>query len=129
IIGKTLPYLNKLVISSVFSAESLDDARQTVTRELLGFPKAFRRFLENFSSGRSRMEVTIPEFRELNDGVEYLAQKIVYSVLAVGFMISVALIAPTCTNPFIEWQGYLLMGGLTGLALTLIKLLSLRPKK
>ncbi|MCK4512558.1 AarF/ABC1/UbiB kinase family protein, partial [bacterium] len=61
IIGKTTPYLNKLIFSSMFSAESLDDAKQTVTREVLGFPKALRRFLENFSSGRSRMEVTVPE--------------------------------------------------------------------
>ena len=129
IIGKTLPYLNKLIISSMFSADSLGDARQTVTREVLGFPKAFRRFLENLSSGRSRMEVTVPEFRGLDDGVEYMTQKIAYSVLAVGLMISVALIAPTCVTPFTEWQGYLLMGGLTGLALTMLKLLSLRPKK
>ncbi len=129
IIGKTTPYLNKLIISSMFSTESLDDAKQVVTREILGFPKAFRRFLENFSSGRSRMEVTVPEFRSLNDGVEYLTQKMVYSVLVVGLMISVALIAPTVVNPFIEWQGYLLMGGLAGLVLAIFKLWSLKPKK
>jgi len=129
IIGMTTPYLNKLIISSMFSAESLDDARQTVTRELLGFPKAFRRFLENFSSGRSRMEVTVPEFRGLNNDIEYMIQKIVYSVLAVGLMISIALIAPTCVNPFTEWQGYLLMGGMSGLALAILKLWSLKPKK
>ncbi|MBC8462836.1 AarF/ABC1/UbiB kinase family protein [Candidatus Bathyarchaeota archaeon] len=129
IIGTTQPYLNKLIISSMFSSESLDDAKQTVMREILGFPKAFRRFLENFSSGRSRMEVTVPEFRDMNDGIEYLTQKIAYSVLAVGLMISVALIAPTCVNPFTEWQGYLLMGGVAGLVLTILKLLSLKPKK
>ena len=129
IIGTTKPYLNKLIISSMFSAESLDDARQTVTREVLGFPKAFRRFLENFSSGRSRMEVTVPEFRGLNDGVEYMTQKIVYSVLAVGLMISVALIAPTVVDPFTQWQAYLLWGGIAGLTLAIIKLLSLKPKK
>ncbi len=129
IIGTTKPYLNKLIISSVFSAESLDDARQAVTREVLGFPKAFRRFLENFSSGRSRMEVTVPELRGLDDGVEYMAQKMAYSVLAVGLMISVALIAPTCVNPFTEWQGYLLMGGLAGIVLSILKLWSLKPKK
>lgn len=128
IIGTTKPYLNKLIISSVFSAESLDDARQAVTREVLDFPKAFRKFMENFSSGRSRMEVTVPELRGL-DSVEYLAQKMVYSVLAVGLMISVALIAPTCVNPFTEWQGYLLMGGLAGLVLSILKLWSLKPKK
>jgi ubiquinone biosynthesis protein len=129
IIGTTKPYLNKLIISSVFSAESLDDARQAVTREVLGFPKAFRRFLENFSSGRSRMEVTVPELRGLDDGVEYMAQKMAYSVLAVGLMISVALIAPTCVNPFTEWQGYLLMGGLAGIVLSILKMWSLKPKK
>ena len=129
IIGMTQPYLNKLIISSMFSSESLDDAKQAVTREILGFPKAFRRFLENFSSGRSRMEVTVPEFRGMNDGIEYLTQKIAYSVLAVGLMISVALIASTCVNPFTEWQGYLLMGGVVGLVLTILKLLSLTPKK
>ncbi len=129
IIGKTQPYLNKHMVSSMFSTESLDDAKQTVTREILGFPKAFRRFLENFSSGRSRMEVTVPEFRGLNDGIEYLVQKIVYSVLAVGLMISVALITPTCVNPFTEWQGYLLMGGLAGLVLIILKLWNLKPKK
>ena len=68
------------------------------------------------------MEVTVPEFRGLNDGIEYLVQKLVYSVLAVGLMISVALIAPTCVNPFTEWQRYLLMGGLAGLMLTILKL-------
>ncbi len=129
IIGKTTPYLNKLIISSMFSTESLDDAKHAVTREILGFPKAFRRFLENFSSGRSRMEVTVPEFRSLNDSLEYLSQKMVYSVLAVGFMISVALIAPTVVNPFSEWQGYLLMGGLVGLVLAVLKLWSQKPKR
>ena len=129
IIGKTQPYLNKLILSSMFSSESLDDAKQAVTREILGFPKAFKRFLENFSSGRSRMEVTVPEFRSLNDGIEYLTQKIVYSILATGLIISVALIAPTCVNPFTEWQGNLLLGGLAGLVLVILKLWSLKPKK
>jgi predicted unusual protein kinase regulating ubiquinone biosynthesis (AarF/ABC1/UbiB family) len=129
IIGKTTPYLNKLIISTMFSAESLGDAKQAVTREILGFPKAFRRFLENFSSGRSRMEVTVPEFRSLNDGLEYLTQKMVYSVLAVGLMISVALIAPTVVNPFSEWQGYLLWGGLVGLVLAILKLWSQKAKR
>jgi ubiquinone biosynthesis protein len=129
IIGTTKPYLNKLIISSMFSAESLDDAKQAVTREILRFPKAFRRFLENFSSGRSRMEVTVPEFRGLNDDIEYLVQKVVYSVLAVGLMISVALIAPTVVNPFSEWQGYLLWGGLVGLVLVALKLWRQKPKK
>lgn len=114
IIGKTTPYLNKLIISSMFSAESLDDARQTVTREVLGFPKALRRFLENFSSGRSRMEVTVPELRGLDHCVEYMAQKIVYSVMAVGLMISVALFPPRAptrslsdraTCLWADWQG------------------------
>ena len=53
----------------------------------------------------------------------------VYSVLAVGFMISVALIAPTVVNPFSEWQGYLLMGGLVGLVLAVLKLWSQKPKR
>jgi ubiquinone biosynthesis protein len=126
IIGKIQPYLNKLIMTSMFSTESLDDAKSAVTRELMRFPRSMRRFLENFSSGRSRMEVTVPEINGVNDSVEYMTQKLVYSILAVGLMIGVALIAPSYVNPFAEWQGYLLMGGLGGLTLVGLKLLTTR---
>jgi hypothetical protein len=109
--------------------ENLGDAKQAVTREILEFPNAFRQFLVNLSSGRSRMEVTSPEFRSLNDGLEHLTQKMVYSILAVGLMISVALIAPTVVSPVSKWQGYLLQGSLIGLVLTLLKLWRQKPKK
>ncbi len=129
IVGKIRPYLNKMIMSSMFSAESLEDAKNMVTRELLGFPRSMRKFLENFSSGRSKMEVTVPEIRGINDSIEFLTQRLVYSILAVGLMLGVALIAPTCVNPFAEWQGYLLMGGLGGLVLIALKLFTTRRKK
>jgi ubiquinone biosynthesis protein len=128
IIGNTKPYLNKLLFSSMFNVEDLGDARQAVTKEILEFPNAFRQFLSNLSSGRSRMEVTAPEFKILNDGLEHLTQKMVYSILAVGLMISVALIAPTVSS-FSKWQGLLLQGSLIGLVLTLLKLWRQKPKK
>jgi len=129
VIGKIQPYLNKLMITSMFSAESLEGAKSAMTRELIGFPKSLRKFLENFTSGRSRMEVTVPEIREMNSSVEYMTSKLVLSILTVGLIIGVALIAPTCVNPFLEWQGYLLMGGLGGLALITLKLLTTKPKR
>lgn len=129
IIGKVQPYLNKLMVSSMFSTESLDDTKNAITRELMSFPKTIRKFLENFSSGRTRMEVTVPEIRGINDNFEYLTNKLVYSILAVGLMIGVALIAPTSVNPFVEWQGYLLLGGLGGLTLVGLKLLTTKRKQ
>lgn len=129
IIGTVQPFLNKLIMTSMFSAESLDDAKNAVTRELLGFPKSFRRFLENFSSGRSRMEVTVPEMKNISNGMEYLTQRLVYSILAVGLMIGVGLIAPTCVNPFAEWQGFLMLGGLGSLVLIALKLFTTKMKK
>lgn len=129
LIRKIQPYLNKLIMTSMFSTESLEDAKSAVTRELLGFPKSLKKFLENFTSGRSRMEVTVPEIRGMNDSVEYMTSKLVYSILAVGLMIGVALIAPTSVNPFAEWQGYLVLGGLGGLALVVLKLLTTKRKK
>lgn len=129
IIGKVKPYLNKMIVSSMFSTESLDDAKSAVTRELMGFPKSLRKFLENFSSGRSRMEVNVPEMKGINDSVEYMTLKLVYSILAVGLMIGIALLAPSCVNPFSEWQGYLLLGGLGTLGVVALKLLTIRQKK
>ncbi len=75
------------------------------------------------------MEVSVPEIRDMNDSVEYMTSKLVYSILAVGLMIGVSLIAPTCVNPFAEWQGYLLFGGLGGLVLVGLKLLTTKWKK
>lgn len=129
IVGKIQPYLNRLIVSSMFSAESLEDARNAMTREFMRFPRSLRRFFENFSSGRSRMEVTVPEINGINDSVEYMTQRLVYSILAVGLMIGVAIIAPSCVNPFIEWQGYLMMGGLVGILFSLLKLWRSKPKR
>jgi ubiquinone biosynthesis protein len=128
LIGTVQPFLNKLMMASMFSAERLDEAKNAVTRELLGFPKSLRRFLENFSSGRSRMEVTIPEIKGINDGMEYLTQRIVYSILAVGLIIGVGLLAPSTVNPFMEWQGYLLLGGLGCLLIITLKLFTTKKK-
>lgn len=129
VIEEIKPFLNKLIMSSMFSAESMEEAKSALTRELLSFPKSLRKFLENFSSGRSRMEVTVPEIREMNDNLEYVTSRLVYSILAVGLMIGVGLIAHSCVNPFAEWQGYLLFGGLGCLSFIVLKLLTIKRKK
>jgi ubiquinone biosynthesis protein len=129
IVGKIQLYLNKLIISNMFSSENIDDVKKTVSRELMRFPRSLRRVLENFSSGRSRMEVNVPEITRFNAGVEYMTQKLVYSILATGLMIGIALLAPTCVNPFSEWQGYLLLGGLGVLVIIGLRLLTIKPRK
>lgn len=92
---KIQPYIGNLMRQSLFSQESLEQTRNNITREILRFPKALRKFLENISSGQSRMEVTLPEVAEINKSLENTSWKMFLGLLSMGLIIGLSIIIST----------------------------------
>jgi len=92
---KIQPYIGNLMRQSLFSQESLEQTRNNITREILRFPKALRKFLENISSGQSRMEVTVPEVAEINKSLENTGWKMFLGLLSMGLIIGLSIIIST----------------------------------
>ena len=92
---KIQPYIGNLMRQSLFSQESLEQTRNNITREILRFPKALRKFLENISSGQSRMEVTLPEVAEINKSLENTGWKMFLGLLSMGLIIGLSIIIST----------------------------------
>jgi ubiquinone biosynthesis protein len=89
------PYIGNLMRQSIFSQESLEQTRNTQTREILRFPKALRKFLEKISSGQSRMEVKVPEIAEINKSLENTGWKVFLGLLSMGLIIGLSIIIST----------------------------------
>lgn len=112
------PYIGNLLRTSLFSQESIEQTRNTLTREILGFPKALRKFLEKVSSGQSRMEVTVPEIKEINKSVENMGWKLFLGLLSMGLLIGLSIILSTTTIVTQEILSIITI--LAGIALILI---------
>ena len=89
------PYISDLLESTMFSRESLEQTRNTLTREILGFPKALKKFLDKISSGQSRMEVTVPEIAEINKSLETTSWRLFLGLVAMGLLIGISIILST----------------------------------
>ena len=118
------PYIGNLMRSTLFSRESLEQTRNALTREVLGFPKAVRRFLENISSGKSRMEVTVPEIGEINQSVNGMGWKLFLGLLGMGLLIGLSIIIGTTS--VLTQEALSLITLIGGVALLLIVIIGLR---
>ncbi len=86
------PYISNLMQTSFFSKESLEQTRNALTREVLDFPKALRKFLDKISSGQSKMEVTVPEIAGINDSVDTMGWRLFLGLLSMGLLIGLSII-------------------------------------
>ena len=97
------PHLDQLLATSFLNPDTLEETRQTLTREILGFPKALRKFLERFSSGKSKMEVTISEFNQIQGAVKEISRKLFLGLLAMGLIIGLSIIIAANQGIMAEW--------------------------
>lgn len=113
------PYIGDLMRESLFSQESLERTRNALTREIMGFPKALRRFLENISSGKSHMEVSVPEVHQMHKSMENIGWKLYLGLLSIGLTIGLSIIISTSQIiPADMIEIILIVGGLTLLIAT-----------
>ena len=121
VIGKVEPFLSKLMVSSMFSAESIEDARSSITREVMGFPKLLKKFLDNFSSGRTRMEVTVPELNQMQSSINEMGRKMFLGLLAMGLVIGLSILISFNQIIIGEWMGLILVFAGAALLVTVLK--------
>ncbi|MBD3171991.1 AarF/ABC1/UbiB kinase family protein [Candidatus Bathyarchaeota archaeon] len=127
-IKRVKPFLGDLMTTSFFRSESLEQTRQNLTREILGFPKALRRFLENISSGKSRMKVEVPELHQIHRSMENIGWKLFLGLLSMGLIIglSIILASDQATSPDLM-NFVLILGGLI-LFITIFKGITTSPE-
>ena len=127
-IKRVKPFLGDLMTTSFFRSESLEQTRQNLTREILGFPKALRRFLENISSGKSRMKVDVPELHQIHRSMENIGWKLFLGLLSMGLIIglSIILASDQATSPDLM-NFVLIIGGLI-LFITIFKGITTSPE-
>ncbi|MFW6109031.1 MAG: ABC1 kinase family protein [archaeon] len=127
-IKRVKPFLGDLMTTSFFRSESLEQTRQNLTREILGFPKALRRFLENISSGKSRMKVDVPELHQIHRSMENIGWKLFLGLLSMGLIIglSIILASDQATSPDLM-NFVLIIGGLI-LFITVFKGITTSPE-
>ena len=121
IIGKVEPFLSKLMVSSMFSTENIEDAKSSITREVMGFPKLLKKFLENFSSGRTRMEVTVPELNQMQSSINEMGRKMFLGLLAMGLVIGLSILISFNQIIIGGWMGLILVFAGAALLVTVLK--------
>jgi ubiquinone biosynthesis protein len=123
------PYIGNIMRSSMFSAEALEQTRNTLTREILGFPKSLRKFLDKISSGQSRMEVDVPELEQMQKSVDNMGWKLFLGLLSMGLIIGLSIIISS--NPLFSPDVMTLISLIAGASLIIIVIrgLTSNPKK
>lgn len=122
------PYLGNMLTNSFFSGEYLEQTRQALTREILGFPKAIRRFLDKFNRGESKMEVTVPELQQMHRSMENIGWKLYLGLLSIGLIIGLSIIVSTSQTILTEWLGLILVIGVSILLVSMFKAIKSSPK-
>ncbi len=102
------PYLSQMLATSFLNLESLEETRNTLTREILGFPKALRKFLERFSSGKSKMEVTITELDQMQGTVKEISRKMFLGLLSMGLIIGLSILIAANQSITADWIGLII---------------------
>jgi ubiquinone biosynthesis protein len=120
-IERVQPYLDDILVDGVFSTERIEEMRQTFTRDLFGFPRSIRRFLDRFSSGRSKIEVSVSEVHELHRSIDRASQRILFGILTAGIIIGVSIITLTTDSLFESWNGWLVLLGFVSLMVMIVK--------
>jgi len=120
-IERIQPHLNQLLTSAFFSSETIEGTRQAIRREVLRFPKTLRKFMENFNSGRSRMEVKVTEIDNLQKPLEKIGNKLFYGLVSMGLVIGLSIMISSSQEPLKEWISAILMVGGLALLLTILK--------
>lgn len=120
-IKRVKPYLGDLMKTSFFRSESLEQTRQNLTREILGFPKALRRFLENVSSGKSRMKVDVPELHQIHSSMENIGWKLFLGLLSMGLIIGLSIILVSDQVASADLMNFVLILGGVILFITIFK--------
>ncbi len=128
-IERVQPYLDDMLMDGIVSPERLDEMRQAVTRDLLSFPKSIRRFLEGLASGRSRMEVAVPEVHELHRSIDRASQRLLLGILTTGIVIGVSIVTLSTESLFQSWHGWLVILGLASLLVMIAKSIGIEEEQ
>jgi len=128
-IERVQPYLDDMLMDGIISPERLDEMRQAVTRDLLSFPKSLRRFLERLASGRSRMEVAVPEVHELHRSIDRASQRLLLGILTTGIIIGVSIVTLSTDSLFESWHGWLVLLGLASLLVMIVKSMNIEEEQ
>jgi len=127
-IKRVKPFLGDLMTTSFFRSESLEQTRQNLTREILGFPKALRRFLENISSGKSRMKVDVPELHQIHRSMENIGWKLFLGLLSMGLIIGLSIILASAQATSPDLMNFVLIIGGLILFITIFKGITTSPE-
>jgi ubiquinone biosynthesis protein len=109
------PYLNKILLGSMLSPARLEEATSALTSEIMGLPRAVRRFADALVSGRSKMEVNVPDVTRIEDALEKSSQRLLLGILASAIIIGISLLAPSCEGTVAQFRSYLIPLGLVAL--------------
>jgi ubiquinone biosynthesis protein len=122
-VERVKPYLNRIMVTGMLRPERLEEATGALASEIMGLPRAVRRFADALISGRSKMEVNVPEVTRVERALDRSSQRLMLGMLASATLVGMGLVALSqgAAAPFRE---YLIPAGLV--VLLAITLLSFR---
>jgi ubiquinone biosynthesis protein len=120
-IERIQPYLDDLMMDSTLNIERFEEVRQALTRDLISFPKSIRRFLDKFASGRSKIEVMVPEVNKLHKSIDKASRRLYLGVISTGIIIGVSIITLTTDSLFNSWHGWLILISIASLLIIILK--------
>lgn len=126
-IERVQPYLSKIMATSFFRKETLEQTRQAIVSEIFGFPKALRRFLENMRSGRTQMQVAIPELNHIHKSIENIGWKLYLGLLSLGLVIGLSIIIATTQIISVYWTRIIFLLGIIALIIAIFKGTTSKP--
>jgi len=120
-IERVKPYLNRIMVGGMLKPEHLEETASNLANEIMGLPRAVRRFADALISGRSRMEVNMPEVARIERAMDRSSQRMQLSLLASAIIIGIGLVSLSYQGAVVPFREFLIPLGLVALLALIVK--------
>jgi ubiquinone biosynthesis protein len=120
-IERVKPYLNRIMVGGILRPEHLEETASNLASEIMGLPRAVRRFADALISGRSRMEVNMPEVARIERAMDRSSQRMQLSLLASAIIIGIGLVSLSYQGAVVPFREFLIPLGLVVLLALIVK--------
>jgi ubiquinone biosynthesis protein len=120
-VERVKPYLNRMMVGGMLRPEHLEEATGAIANEIMGLPRAVKRFADALISGRSKMEVNVPEVTRIERALDRSSERLLLGMLASALIIGIGLVAPSSQGAVAQFREYLVPLGMVALLAIIVQ--------
>ncbi len=120
-VERVKPYLDRLMVGGMLRPERLEEATGAIANEIMGLPRAVKRFADALISGRSKMEVNVPEVTRIERALDRSGQRLLLGLLGSAIIVGIGLVALSYQGIVAPFREYMIPLGLVALLAIIFK--------